>query len=197
MSAGWLWEKFVQLASFEWMLTSSSPNGGDVILARSLGVATLLTAFTILLRNLIDPHTGHRFSSDALRSQIIEIAPWFAAAMGAVYAALYARFASQWAYLAALYNQIKQAELEMTYAAQNVQGAKDNLAEWKAGYIEDAQVLHLHAKKNVAAIIFHWSKDPAIQKAFEDASAGGAVRWAHLQADVAAAYRRAVQEHAG
>jgi hypothetical protein len=56
-------------------------------------------------------------------------------------------------------------------------------------------VLHLHSKKNVAAIIFHWGKDVAVEKAFEEASAGGSVRWVQIQKDASAAYSRAVQEH--
>ncbi len=36
--------------------------------------------------------------------------PTFGAIFAAVYFALYARFASQWSYLANLYNKIKEAE---------------------------------------------------------------------------------------
>jgi hypothetical protein len=71
-----------------------------------------LTALTLILKNLIDPCIGYNFSWSAFRQQCINLAPWGSAVAGATYLALYDRFKSQWTYLAALYNQIKQAEIE-------------------------------------------------------------------------------------
>lgn len=187
---GLVWEFLVYFGSGEWILTRSGSNGGDVILLRSLIVAIELTGIALVLRNVIDPKLTEPASWTAFRTQLIDIAPWFAAATGAVYAALYARFSAQWSYLAGLYNQIKQAELEMAYTNSNDVGL-DRLAEWKAGYIEDAQALHLHAKENVAAVVHHWGKDSKVAQAFIEASPGGQVRWDSLQRDAAAAYDKA------
>lgn len=187
---GRVWEFLVYFGSGEWILTRSGSNGGDVILLRSLIVAIELTGIALALHNVIDPELTEP-SWTAFRTQLIEIAPWFAAATGAVYAALYARFSAQWSYLAGLYNQIKQAELEMAYTDPNHVTGLDRLAEWKAGYIEDAQALHLHAKENVAAVVHHWGKDPKVEHAFIQATPGGQVRWDSLQLDAAAAYVKA------
>jgi hypothetical protein len=188
---GRVWEFLVYFASAEWILTRSGSNGGDVILLRSLVVATELTGIALALHNAIDPKFTERASWGAFRSQLVEIAPWFAAATGAVYAALYARFSAQWSYLAGLYNQIKQAELEMAYTNPNDITGLERLAEWKAGYIEDAQALHLHAKENVAAVVHHWGKDSKVEQAFIRATPGGQGRWDSLQRDAAVAYRNA------
>ncbi len=69
--------------------------------------------------------------SDPLRGPVdlgtraVELLPWLGALFGAVYAGLYARFASQWLYLANTYNQIKAAECRSESSARP-------LAEWKA-----------------------------------------------------------------
>lgn len=80
---------------------------------------------------------------------------------GAVYVALYARFTSQWTYMANLYNQIKQAEITV----QEPLGKKI-LAQWKAGYIEDAYTTHMATKPMVAGVIHAWYLDPDVKDAF-------------------------------
>ncbi|MES2784697.1 MAG: hypothetical protein V4684_04480 [Pseudomonadota bacterium] len=190
------WHVFARRASFEWFLTPTRPNGGDIVLARAISVAVLLCALALIVRNAIDPELHGPISWRGLGKQLVEIAPWFAAAAGAAYAALYARFSSQWGYLAALYNQIKQTEIELVCAASaNEPAAAEKLAQWKAGYIEDAQDLHLHTKGNIAAIIHFWGEDVAVVNAFKDWAPGGAQRWLQLQQEVEAAYSRAAQEY--
>jgi hypothetical protein len=190
------WHKFARAASFEWLLTSTRPNGGDIVLARSLCVALELTAIALVVRNVIDPDLGWTFSRANLGSQVIEFAPWFVAAAGAVYAALYARFSSQWGYLAALYNQIKQVEIELLHAgASDEQKAKEKLAQWKAGYIEDAQDLHLHTKGNIAGIIHFWGSDAEVINAFTSWAPGGQKRWDRIRDEVQLAYTAATQIH--
>ena len=44
------WQYFVNLVSFEWVLAPTRPNGGDVILGRAIGIASLLTILTLLLQ---------------------------------------------------------------------------------------------------------------------------------------------------
>jgi len=189
------WHKFARVASFEWFLTPTRPNGGDIVLARSLCVALELTAVALVLRNLIDPDLGWTFSLNSLALQVIELAPWFVAAAGAVYAALYARFSSQWGYLAALYNQIKQVEIELLHAgASDEQKAEEKLAQWKAGYIEDAQDLHLHTKGNIAGIIHFWGNDAEVVSAFTRWAPGGKERWERVRDDVRVAYTAAAQK---
>ncbi|MDT7521541.1 hypothetical protein RAE21_03825 [Rhodoferax sp. TBRC 17198] len=189
------WETVVYYGSGEWLLVQNGSNGGALILLRSLVVAIELTCISLLLRNLIDPDLTDQVSWTAFRTQLIEIAPWFAAATGAVYAALYARFSAQWSYLAGLYNQIKQAELEMYNASPASAEGLKRLAEWKAGYIEDAQSLHLHAKENVAAVVHHWGKNPLVAEAFANTTPGGSERWSSLQRSALIAYEKAAKRY--
>jgi len=186
------WKTFTHYFSGEWLLKISGANGGGVILSRSLLVALQLTVVTLISRNLIDPDLTQCCSYYDFAKQTIEIAPWFAAAVGAVYAALYARFSAQWSYLAGVYNQIKQSEVEL-YGAGSVKGeALIKLAEWKAGYIEDAHNLHLHAKESVAATIHFWGKDELIEKAFIQTVTGGQTRWKHVVKEASAAYSKGI-----
>jgi hypothetical protein len=188
-----LLDRGVHYASFEWLL-GRYPNGGDMVLARALGVSALLCAIALLARELIDPtlHGPRTFTS--FRANVILIAPWFAGAVGAVYAALYARFASQWGYLAGLYNQIKQAELRI--AQPPAKQVLDALSEWKAGYIEDAHDLHLHTKPNVAAIIHNWGSEPDVKAAFCSYSAGADKRWSKIKSEADAAFDQASSKYA-
>jgi hypothetical protein len=183
------WQFFARAASFEWLLTPTQPNGGDIVLLRAVCVALEMVLVTLILMNVLDPCLSWYFSVHALQTQLIELSPWFAAATGAVYAALYTRFSSQWSYLATLYNQIKQTEVQLLgNTAEGVSNAKDKLAQWKAGYIEDAQDLHLHTKPNIAGIIHFWSQDSTVADAFIKGAPGGQARWDKVQADVSAAY---------
>lgn len=184
------WKTFTHYFSGEWLLKLSGANGGGVILSRSLLVAFQLTAVTLILRNLIDPELTQCCSSFEFAKQIIEIAPWFAAAVGAVYAALYARFSAQWSYLASVYNQIKQSEVELYGAGPVNDEALSRLAEWKAGYIEDAHTLHLHAKESVAATIHFWGMDKLVETAFINTVTGGQARFKHVVAAASAAYSK-------
>lgn len=72
----------------------------------------------------------------------------FPAAFGAVYVALYARFSSQWNYLANLYNQIMQCRVKA-----NGQYDKERLARWCAGFVEDAWRLHLLRKPMFTEVV--------------------------------------------
>lgn len=185
------WEPFVYFCSGEWILKESGSNGGAVILLRSLFVAIVLTCLALALRNGIDPKLTEPASWSAFRIQLVEIAPWFSIATGAVYAALYARFSAQWSYLADVYNQIKQGELELAYTNKDCLLGLKIIAEWKAGYIEDAHTLHLHAKDSVAAVVHHWGKDPIVSEAFIQATSGGKVRWDTIQLGASKAYEKA------
>ena len=186
------WKTFAHYFSAEWLLRLSGANGGGVILARSLLVALKLTAISLTLRNLIDPDLTECCFYYDFAKQLIEIAPWYAAAVGAVYAALYARFSAQWSYLAGIYNQIKQSEVELYGAGSVNSDALLKLAEWKAGYIEDAHNLHLYAKENVAATIYFWGKDEFIEKAFCTTVTGGKDRWDHVMKAASAAHSKVI-----
>ena len=77
-----------------------------------------------------------------------------------MYAALYSRFASQWTYLAGVYNQIKMAESRTDRDPRKI-------AEWKAGFIVDAEELHLVRKPLFAEVVRAWRKDAAVEDAYQ------------------------------
>jgi hypothetical protein len=145
-----------------------------------------LVVYLVLLigRNLLDPSRTWTFSMHELRVQILGTAQVFGALFAAVYAGLYARFSSQWSYLANVYNQIKAAESRGGCDASR-------LAEWKAGFIEDAQDLHLALKPLFASVIRAWGSEAEVKGSFETYAPGGALRLAKLMSRVELAWERA------
>jgi hypothetical protein len=109
------------------------------------------------------------------------------AAFGGAYTALYSRFASQWQYLADLYNQIKSKEIDVATGleCERLEGLRESitrepvgaphdsgcnaaalLAEWKIGFLADAVTLHLSHKEPFASVVAGW-KDDAVVKALD------------------------------
>lgn len=168
---------FSSLLSGEFIfLKGRNANGGDVVILRAIWVTVYITALTLWLRNGLDEYRGCHFSSSVLLADLKELSGWIAAAFGGIYAAFYSRFAAQWSYLANMYNQIKQAEVTQS----DLTISSIPLAQWKAGFIEDALDLHLASKASISGIICAWAQDPAIESAFTQYTPGGLARWAHV-----------------
>ena len=163
-----VWIKLFGFLASEWLLTwLGIANGGGVVIIRA-GLATLfIYSIALVLRNTLDPERLWVFSSCELKLQIANTIPWFGAIFAATYAGFYARFASQWTYLADIYNQIKSVE-----ASTQCPNA-EALAEWKAGFIEDADHLHLAAKPSFAPTIGTWLNDTQIRDKFRQHASGG------------------------
>jgi hypothetical protein len=178
--------RIVEFVSGEWLLTVlDRANGGSIILLRALFVA-ILTFFVLLpaglaFHDLIDPsRTGARFDWVRLFKFWDSHASWLAVVFGSVYTALYARFAAQWRYLADLYNKVKEASIKYAGFPQ----ADERIAEWKAGFVEDAQELHLAKKRIFAQVIKHWLADDAVKNAFIGYAGGPADRYEKLVRDI-------------
>ena len=62
--------------------------------------------------------------------------------------------------MANLYNQIKQTEISQPEPLRKIY-----LAQWKAGYIEDAYITHMATKPTVAGVIRAWYLDPDVKSA--------------------------------
>ncbi|TSP10651.1 hypothetical protein [Cupriavidus campinensis] len=179
------WPVISSALSGEWMLKRCfSTNGGDVIVGRALYITLWVYLLAVGLQALIDPARVVP-SFDAFREQLLELAPLAGAVFGGAYLALYARFSSQWGYLAGVYNQIKQVE------ASEKELNKEALATWQAGFIEDAQNLHLAYKESIAPIIHAWGKKSEVAAAFEAYAPGGRKRFDALMEGVKAACRAA------
>lgn len=167
------WEKIVCLISCEWILTNlRRPNGGDVILLRSL----LITIFVSILGWLLP--IGWNVTT-----------AWFGTIFAAVYVALYARFSQQWQYIANLYNQIKAAEVRAS-GEKSTDDAKKQIGMWKAGFIEDAETLHLATKPMVASIIRAWGNEELVRQSYIAHTIGGENRFSNLMRNIEAACKR-------
>lgn len=176
----WLWGKFVSFVSFEWIVTKlERPNGGDVILLRALLIALLAYFGALGIKNILDPERIFSFDASELKKQVSQTLQWFGALFGSVYAALYARFASQWRYLANLYNRIKETEAKSGDAV-----AKDIIASWKAGFMEDAEDLHLATKRLFVSVMYAWGNDEGVKEKFIENTPGRRVRFNKLMTKV-------------
>lgn len=111
--------------------------------------------------------------------------PWAGAIFAASYAALYARFSSQWNYLSSLYNQIKQTEVSCAESAN-----LKIIAAWKAGFIEDSEYLHLSRKDSFVSVIYHWSQCPEVECAYKANTPDGEYRWHKLMSHVVRDYNK-------
>ncbi len=178
-----LWE----IVSGEWLLRNH-PNSGGIILLRAIQIAILVFIIVLTFINFIDPTRTWHSDRRELRLQLLEKLPWFGAILAAIYFALYARFASQWTYLANLYNQIKQTEART--AGNDNRALKIIIAEWKAGFFEDAEVLHLATKPVFASVIKAWAEDEAVQEQFIKNTPGGKGRFDRLKESVTKAWER-------
>lgn len=165
-----IWHLIVEIISSEWMLTRIYlPNGGAVIAARSLITSIVIFLLVLLAINVIDPIQTLKFSLEEFQTQGLEKISWYGVIFVAVYTALYARFSAQWSYIAKLYNSIKQTEC-------NIHNT-EVMAEWKSGFIEDAENLHLSCKASVAPIIKAWGADKLVEEKFIAYTPGGQRRF--------------------
>ena len=159
--------------SSEWILTKLDiPNGGAVIFFRSLMSSIFIFLLVLGFLNVIDPTKSWAFSMNELRVEIIDKFTWFGAIFAAMYTGLYARFASQWSYLAGLYNSIKETE------AKSPDGQV--IAQWKAGFLEDADNLHIACKGTFVTTIKAWGEYEDVKREFISNSPGGEKRFNRL-----------------
>ncbi len=180
-----VWNKLISCISGEFLLDKRD-NGGAIIALRSLLCSATLFSLAMIFRYFSIGEKNDVLLTYLLEGFAEQIA-WFGAVFGAIYAALYTRFSSQWSYMANLYNQIKQASLS---ECEN----KSSLAEWKAGFIEDAEYLHLAHKENFISIIQAWMEQPGVKEAYVKYTPGGEVRWDRLRNGVQKRYSEIVNE---
>ncbi|MES2822824.1 MAG: hypothetical protein V4732_04420 [Pseudomonadota bacterium] len=97
-------DKLINIITGEFVF-KHMPNGGAAVLLRTTYISFFIYSLTIGLKSYASNFSVFEFSSEQLLHEVSETIPWLGAILGAVYAALYARFASQWSYLSGLYNQ--------------------------------------------------------------------------------------------
>ena len=170
------------------------PNGGLAVLLRSLWITVILYSIAIAIKSRIAPHATWSPSIAVARDLISNTMPWFGAIFAGVYAALYARFASQWSYLANLYNQIMCTQVQCDASGTMHHGA---MALWQAGFIEDAEALHLARKPMFASVIVSMLGNDKVRDAYTKYTPGGSARLETLEASVKAVVSKAEQQFVG
>lgn len=180
--------KLVSLLSGEFLLRYTT-NGGTVVVIRAAWTAVIIFCVALVVSETL--RSDATLSPDAERAAFLvrEHLHWLGAIFAATYAALYARFASQWIYLAGLYNQIMSAQ------ARNPKNDGEEFenkerrrvyANWMAGFIEDADNLHLALKPIYASLIQELLNKADVRTAYTENTAGGKHRLPILQEEVAA-----------
>lgn len=154
------WARLVWLVSGEWLLTCSKSraNGGAVVLGRAVLASAAVFLIILWIRELLDPAKSSTPDLSLIPDVLHRSMTWYGGIFAAIYFSLYARFSSQWVYLAGVYNQIKAAEVRMN-EKEPTEPALKALAEWKAGFIADADELHLAGKPLFASAILAWGDD--------------------------------------
>lgn len=174
-----LFERAAYYITGEFLLKNTA-NSGSIIIIRSLLFSMIVFLFAIALSEATCPKTifPFRFSFREFATAIHSNIDWLAALIGFSYLALYARFASQWNYLANLYNQIMQSRADnasdnlATTERQNI--PVNQLTErervyayWMAGFIEDAVTLHLSEKPMYKPVIKSMRKLPGVENVLD------------------------------
>lgn len=153
------------------------PNGGTAVLLRSLWVTSLICAIVLPIKSYFAAGTELVFSAAQLKVEIGQMIPWFGAVFAGAYAAFYTRFAAQWGYLAALYNQL----MATLASAPPGQFPNQTLIDWNAAFIEDAQDLHLARKSMFASVIRELLQNPHVVRVFLASTQGGPNRLRELE----------------
>jgi hypothetical protein len=173
------WGSLVRLLTSEWVFRCFRlPNSGGVIVFRSFLSALLIFLIALSLRNIIDPARTWALGFEELRRQVVAGLPWYGAIFALFYTGLYGRYHAQWNYLANVYNQIKACEVQCAGSPPSA------LAEWKAGFLEDAEEVHLARKPIFVSVLRAWGREPAVMKSYVESAPGGAVHFARLMQSV-------------
>ncbi len=152
------------LLTGEWLL-NGRPNGGDVILMRSLLISLILYIPAMAMHSWAGSGWSFDFDLHALGQEVHDSLPWIGAIFAGAYVALYTRFSAQWSYLADVHNQIMAAECGI---ADPTTLQRTNLDIWEAAFVEDAVSLHLAMKKGFAELVWGHLQDEYVRTLFED-----------------------------
>jgi hypothetical protein len=183
----------ISVLSGEFILRWLNHNGGTAVFLRSVYVATLLFISSIALESyLVDSATLH-FDLVMLFNCIRNRLSWFGLIFAGAYVALYARFSAQWHYLADLYNQMMatavshppSSRCKKLSSGMLVSDRSTNILRlWQAGFIEDADDLHLASKPMFASVIRALLERDQVRQAFTMYAPGGKRRLSDIEARI-------------
>jgi hypothetical protein len=158
------------------------PNGGTIVFLRTLFTSIQIFILTIIASSWASQPScicGFlKSSADIIPDRV----QWFGAIFAATYVVFYSRFSSQWSYLADLYNQIMQTRVTILAEAKTeneksvvnkLLDKEHPLSKWMAGFIEDADALHLAGKPMFAATIQSMLGYPGVKDAFTTYTVNG------------------------
>ncbi|MEY3480098.1 MAG: hypothetical protein RIQ71_873 [Verrucomicrobiota bacterium] len=154
-------DKLSHFLSGEFLLRKR-PNGGGVILARSLFVTSWFYPIALGIKIFTSERPVHCSSFTALLADVNATIPWAGAIFAGVYTVFYTRYSSQWLYLASVYNKIIEVKVSLP---KNVAARNDSLVDWQAGFVSDAFTLHLDTKPIFKGVIEHWLTDEDMKRA--------------------------------
>ncbi|WP_286068371.1 hypothetical protein [Stenotrophomonas sp. 57] len=180
----------IRFISFEFVL-KWMPNGGTAVLIRSWLITLWLYVLAISLKSRVEPGATWQFDLNTLRALVSDTIPWIGAIFAGVYVALYSRFASQWSYLANLYNQILQAAVQSP--PQGI-SSEQVYRLWQAGFIEDAEELHLARKPMFASVIASMLVKHETRKKFVEHAPGGEARLTKLEGQIRGALESSIKK---
>lgn len=170
-----VFDSLLHFASAEFLL-KERPTGGGVVFARATWTALFTYACAVALKESLPPSSKMEFSAAQLRLAVADTLPWLGAIFAGTYAAFYTRFQSQYAYLASLYNQIMATQVQCPSTEAN----KETYAAWWAGFIEDAEELHLDTKPVFASVINSIKDRPGVHDKYVEHTPGGEARWTYV-----------------
>lgn len=162
-------------------LLKSKPNGGDIVLLRSIWITGVLLLLLLPFKAYLADGTVLEFSLEQLKGDLGSMIPWGGAIFAGAYVALYARFSAQWSYLATLYNQLMATSV--TLPAGEIED-NEYLRIWRVGFIEDAQDLHLAGKSMFRTMIAGLMSDEAVTEEFVASVDNGEMRLRKLEQDL-------------
>jgi hypothetical protein len=152
----------------EWWFWIGRPNGGTVIFFRTLQITAILYVIGLTLQSILLSCSGPcELDLSGPFQDIGNTVPWLGATFGAVYAALYARFASQWSYLAGVYNQMRQTLVNLRKLEDRDGAIHEHVLLWRAGFIEDALDLHLATKGMFGPFLRRLLEQDGVRARFE------------------------------
>lgn len=158
----------VDFVSGEHFITMRSrrSNGGGTVAVRAVWTALLVFAFLLVLREVTHPDAIiPSWSWAQLVSGAREKVELFFAVFAGAYVSYYGRFASQWTYLANLYNQIRAADVQASALPPDQKASTvAELSHWKAEWIADSHNVHLAGKPLFASVVISWLQEDSLRK---------------------------------
>lgn len=145
------------------LLVDCVGNSGLVIFLRSVWVSAFLFSLALLVKSWCEAGPNSEFSWSIARQLVAKHFEWFGALFAGCYAAFYARYSSQWSYLADVYNQIMATKCTIP---PEEHATNRSLLHWQVGFIEDAHLLHLDGKPPFAGVIKDLLKYPHVYAEF-------------------------------